>query len=122
MTDYVLMDAINNTQGRIRNINTKLGWYPAPDFLGCMALLHSEVSEAVEAWRNWGLDDATSKAVGQGEGYALPKPEGVGSELADVFIRLLDYARLSGIDLAAEVERKLEFNATRAYRHGGKRA
>jgi NTP pyrophosphatase (non-canonical NTP hydrolase) len=110
-------------QAEVVAVNKDKGWYDTPvSFLDAMCLLHSEVSEAVEAWRNWDTADATSKVIDQGEGHARPKPEGVGSEFADIFIRLLDYCERFGIDLGCEVERKLEFNRTRSYRHGGKRA
>jgi NTP pyrophosphatase (non-canonical NTP hydrolase) len=46
------------------------------------------------------------------------KPEGVPSELADIFIRLLDHAGELGVDLASAVKEKLEYNATREYLHG----
>lgn len=123
MTTSTLSAAFEITGNRIELTNRKLGWYdPPPDFSTAMMNLHSEVSEAWEAWRSWGFADATSSVVDQGDGHALPKPEGVGSELADVFIRLLDTSRMFGVDLAAEVHRKMAFNRTREYRHGGKRA
>jgi NTP pyrophosphatase (non-canonical NTP hydrolase) len=117
--------AINQMQHEIWLVNTEKGWYDEDvPFFTAMALLHSEVSEAVEAYRNWGTADATSKVIDQGEHGpdALPKPEGVGSEFADILIRLLDDCERWGIDLAAEYERKIAFNRTREYRHGGKRA
>lgn len=51
----------------------------------------------------------------------VSKPEGVGSEAADILIRLLDFVDRYDIDLLWEVERKLAFNRTRGHRHGGKR-
>ena len=40
--------------------NTAKGWYEnCATFPEAMALLHSEVSEALEAWRHWGLKDVT---------------------------------------------------------------
>lgn len=83
-----------------------------------IALMHTELSEALEAFRDWGTDDATGPTI-DGEHY--PKPEGVGSEFADVFIRLLHSCASHDIDLEFEYERKMRYNRTREYRHGGRR-
>lgn len=45
---------------------------------------------------------------------------GVASEFADVLIRLLDECYRHDVDLEAEYERKMAYNRTRAYRHGGR--
>lgn len=81
-----------------------------------VALLHSEVSEALEAYRDHGTEDATAPRE-----TGLPKPEGVGSELADVLVRLLDTCQRYDVDLFAEWRRKVTFNWTRPARHGGRR-
>ena len=119
-------------QAEILEVNTAVGWAgpgsPDKTFGDCMMLLVTEVAEAMEAYRKWGTDDATSITAEfdtrngsfYPERYPLPKPEGVGSELADVFIRLLDDCARYGVDLEVEYERKLAYNRTREFRHGGK--
>jgi NTP pyrophosphatase (non-canonical NTP hydrolase) len=102
------------------------GWYdqqPPITFTESMFLIVSEVAEAFEAWRNWGMDDVTLtfEAGSWEEPPRTPaKPEGVGSEFADIFIRLLDDCARYNIDLRAEYERKMAYNRTRPYRHGDK--
>lgn len=109
----------------VRDVNVANGWWeddrrPAEG----LALIHSEVSEWLEALRSWGTADATKATFPEGHALhlpgVLPKPEGVGSEAADVLIRLLDECDRQGIDLAAEYVRKIAYNRTRGHKHGGK--
>lgn len=106
----------------VRKVNIQHGWRDGTNTFGdYIALLHSELSEALEAYRDHRLADATYAARMLDDGATvLPKPEGVGSELADVFIRLLDMCDVYGIDLEFEYRRKLEYNRTRPYQHGGR--
>lgn len=68
------------------------GWYDEDVSIPvALALLHEEVSEVGRAWRDWGLRDATTGVTEDGPGRSYgAKPQGVGSELADVVIRLMD--------------------------------
>lgn len=110
----------------VYRLNNSKGWFEDDRTVGDMvALLHAEVSEILEAYRHWELKDATlpdarAKAAELRGAFAgvLPKPEGVGSEMADCLIRLLDMAKRWDIDLVAEYDRKMRFNWTRPYRHG----
>jgi NTP pyrophosphatase (non-canonical NTP hydrolase) len=111
---------IAEMQAEVRAVNEEKGWWDEPvTFERAIANLHGEVSEAWEAWRKWGTDDATVPMFPDDK---LVKPEGVGSEFADILIRLLDDCERFGVDLVAEYERKLAYNRTRAHRHGNKRA
>ena len=78
-----------------------------------IALMHSELSEALEELRK-GYDPTYVYYREDG------KPEGVGMELADTIIRILDYCYFAGIDMDSMMREKMEFNKTRSYRHGGK--
>ena len=92
--------------------NEKKGWHiEGMRFAEYIALLHSEASEALEAFRDRQMDN-----------YTTPdgKPDDVASELADVFIRVLDMCSIYCIDLEAEYERKMAYNRTRPWRHGGR--
>lgn len=76
------------------------------------ALIHSEISEALEAWRT---NEPLSWTDESG------KPQGVMSEYADAVIRILHYSALLGGDLYTELIRKMDYNDTRAFKHGGKK-
>ncbi|MGH7746264.1 MAG: hypothetical protein ACREQ5_16120 [Candidatus Dormibacteria bacterium] len=101
---------------RVIHENAKAhGWWDGQRNFGeCLALIHSEVSEAMEAWRE---SEIPKMQVGW-------KPEGWAVELADVIIRCMD--TLAGfapnLSLQKLMSLKHEFNLTREYRHGGKRA
>ena len=124
MTDTKTLEEM---QAEVQSANARHDWGNGEfvPFQTAVANLHGEVSEAWEAWRKWGLSDATADAGSSGgvvDYSTPPKPEGVGSEFADIFIRLLDNCATYGIDLRAEYERKIAYNRTRPAKHGGKRA
>lgn len=99
-----------------------------------IALIHSELSEALEAYRERGFKESTSfNTTGYSQAWDLEsiredleamgvvgKPEGVASELADAVIRILDTCEAFGINLERAIIEKMAYNDTREYRHGGK--
>lgn len=127
----VILKTIPQMQAEVVVVEELLGWkgpeVPLNSFGESMMLLTTEVSEAFDAYRNWGLTDH-SEVVGRENGdedtmgnyLKILKPEGVGSELADVLIRLLSSCDQWGVDLVWEYERKMAYNRTRSHRHGGK--
>jgi NTP pyrophosphatase (non-canonical NTP hydrolase) len=120
--------SIPQMQQLVKEVNEANGWFDSERTFGDdMALLHSEVSEAFEAYRKHHVDDMTQQMcnheahTAKGSSIShLCKPEGVGSELADVLVRLLDTCERYNIDLEDEFNRKLRYNATRGYRHGNR--
>jgi NTP pyrophosphatase (non-canonical NTP hydrolase) len=77
------------------------GWWDKERSDGeIIALMHSELSECLEAMRNNHSMDA------------------VAEELADCCIRIFDYCGEKRIDLEEALLKKIEKNKNRPYRHG----
>jgi len=73
---------------------------PLPESI---ALMHSELSEVLEAIRHTDEDK-----------------NNVGEEFADTVIRIMDTCEYLGINLEEEIFKKITINKTREYKHGKK--
>jgi NTP pyrophosphatase (non-canonical NTP hydrolase) len=87
------------------------GFYDKPCELSrSIALMHSELSEALEADR---VDNPTSKKI--------PEFSQIEEEFADVILRVLETSKERHYRIAAAVLAKHEYNLTRPKMHGGKK-
>ena len=80
-----------------------------------LCLIHTEVSEAMEEYRQKDFDPAVETVEESG------KLLGFGSEIADVIIRAMELAEALGLDIGRIIEKKHAFNKTRSRMNGGKR-
>lgn len=76
-----------------------------------LALIHSEVSEALESYRE-------TVELGIRFTASNGKPDGFVVELADAVIRIADLCGRYELDLQQAIELKMNYNATREHKHG----
>lgn len=100
----------NLMQNAVHQTAKEKGWWEGERNDGeLLALVHSEVSEALEALRHGNAPDDK-----------VPSFSGVEAELADVVIRIMDMAAMRNWNVAGALVAKAEMNKTRSYKHGGK--
>lgn len=88
------------------------GWWDDKRTVGeIIALCHSELSEALEAYRK----DEPMCWMNHG------KPDGIAVEMVDCVIRVFDYLAGEGIDIEHVMQMKHEYNKGRSYKHGNKK-
>jgi NTP pyrophosphatase (non-canonical NTP hydrolase) len=113
-------------------ISKEKGWYNKGDRnIGeLIALIHSELSEALEEAREsadvlelshifYSSKNNPKARIGKAD-IEHNKPEGFAVEIADAVIRIADLCGYLGIDLEKSIKTKIAYNKTRKNRHGGK--
>lgn len=117
-----------------KNATSKGFWEsPVRTFGDQIALMHSELSEALEEFRDGrpmeGIRYVNSHGIevgtrcGPDPSDVVPgpgKPEGIAAEFADVIIRIADTCQQYGIPLDKAIKAKMDYNETRPHKHGGK--
>lgn len=119
---------IKEVMKAVHNNAREKGFYEKEKNIGEMlCLIHSEVSEALEADRNdqyckantdvlngWVQDDDFHK-------YYKEKVKATfEEEMADIMIRVMDLCEYKNIDLEGHIKAKMRFNAMREKYHGKK--
>jgi hypothetical protein len=92
-----------------------------------LCLIHSEVSEALEADRkdNYCVlyNDTVLQIIDKSDFADRYKSWIKGTfeeKMADIFIRVMDLCAFKGINLEAHIKAKMRYNSLREYKHGKK--
>lgn len=98
----------NTVKNRVHANAKRAGFWDKERNKGeAIALMHSELSEALEWLRH-----------GNKKSDHIPEFSGLEEEMADVIIRIMDFAGGFDLDIAGAVIAKIAYNETREHKHG----
>lgn len=125
------MTNLNQISNQVYEANKQKGFDVKQENIGqTLCLIHSEISEALEAIRkdrhanlsrmNFILGDEAvrSEEVHFKSKFQLYIKDTFEDEIADTFIRLMDLVGALNIDIDKHIELKLRYNSMREFKHG----
>ena len=113
------MKGLNKFAKKIHKQNKEKGFYVSKQNVAqSMMLVVCEIAEAVEADRKGDFADLDAFEADPERIFEVHIKDTFQDEIADAIIRLLDYCGATNLDIEKHIEYKLEFNKTRAYKHG----
>lgn len=110
-SEIYFIDTFHAIAQDVHKTAVEKGWWDTDRNDGeIIALMHSELSEALEGLRH-----------GNPPSDKIPEFSSVEEELADAIVRIMDYSEARGHRVAEALIAKIHYNTGRERMHGGKK-
>jgi NTP pyrophosphatase (non-canonical NTP hydrolase) len=116
MSPETAIEVINKLRDDCHETACEKGWWDESRNKGeLIALMHSELSEALE----WMRKESEDSVIG-GRSDHIPDFFGIEEEFADVLVRIFDFCGGYDLDIGGALLAKMAYNQGREYKHGKK--